>query len=219
MPDAASAPQRIWIARHGNRADFADPQWRQAAARPHDPPLSPDGLVQADELGRRLLGEGIAHVFTSPFLRAIQTASRVADILGLAVRIEHGLTEWLNLEWFPSAPEYLPLEEAAALFRVVATDYASAVLPSYPETWEQMEARMAMAATMLAERFPGDMLFIGHGATVLGICHALLKDRPEAISAPLCGLTRIARTPGGWRLELNGDTSHLSHGQDGLRFV
>ena len=47
----------IWIARHGNRADIVDPTWRLRAARPHDPPLSPDDVEQARKLGRRLKGE------------------------------------------------------------------------------------------------------------------------------------------------------------------
>ena len=54
--------------------DFVDPAWAQKSDRPHDCPLSPDGVVQARETGRRLGGEDISHLFASPFLRAAETA-------------------------------------------------------------------------------------------------------------------------------------------------
>lgn len=49
--------QIVWIARHGNRLDFVNPEWFNTAERPYDPPLSEDGIVQAKQLGQRLVGE------------------------------------------------------------------------------------------------------------------------------------------------------------------
>ncbi|NEO28838.1 MAG: histidine phosphatase family protein, partial [Kamptonema sp. SIO4C4] len=46
--------QTIWIARHGNRFDFVYPEWFNTAPRRYDPPLSEDGVIQAQELGQRL---------------------------------------------------------------------------------------------------------------------------------------------------------------------
>jgi hypothetical protein len=40
----------------------------------------------------------------------------------------------------------------------------------------------------------------------------LLDDRPK-INAGLCALVQIGRYDGAWRLLLNGDTSHLSGGE------
>ena len=101
--------QTIWIARHGNRLDFVNPEWFNTAERPYDPPLSPDGIVQAQELGQRLVGERIRHIFASPFLRTVQTADRVAQILDLPIKIESGLGEWLNPDWMKSDPERLSI--------------------------------------------------------------------------------------------------------------
>jgi hypothetical protein len=36
----------IYVTRHGEREDFKNKQWRETAERPHDPPLSADGLTQ-----------------------------------------------------------------------------------------------------------------------------------------------------------------------------
>ena len=103
--------QVVWIARHGNRQDFVDPHWARRAGRPHDPGLSPDGELQARELAERLSGEGIEAVYCSPFLRTVQTAHAVAELLGLPLQIEHGACEWLNPEWFSRAPDFLSPEE------------------------------------------------------------------------------------------------------------
>ncbi len=70
--------QRVWIARHGNRLDFVNPDWFNTAPRRYDPPLSEDGFIQAKELANRLKLESLKHIFVSPFLRAIKTAYPVA---------------------------------------------------------------------------------------------------------------------------------------------
>ena len=73
-------PQTVWIARHGNRIDFVNPDWFLTAERPYDPHLSEDGHVQAKQLANRLKGEGISHIFASPFLRTVQTANHAAKL-------------------------------------------------------------------------------------------------------------------------------------------
>ena len=39
--------------------------------------------------------ENIRHIYASPFLRTVQTAHQVADVLSVPVRIEYGLSEGL----------------------------------------------------------------------------------------------------------------------------
>ena len=39
--------------------------------------------------------ENIQHIYASPFLRTVQTAHQVADVLSVPVRIEYGLSEGL----------------------------------------------------------------------------------------------------------------------------
>ena len=86
------APRRkLWLARHGNRLDYADPDWRRKAARPWAPPLAPDGLFQARRLAQRMALEQIDAIYSSPFLRAAQTGVELAAALGLPLYIEPGL--------------------------------------------------------------------------------------------------------------------------------
>ena len=126
-PDERDGHQTIWLCRHGNRIDFVDPSWKG-----DDPPLSADGIIQAQETGLRLQGEGIQHIFTSPFLRTIETAHYIAEALDLPIKIEHGASEWLNAEWFSERPAHLPLDALLRRFPRVDGRYKSVVMPAYP---------------------------------------------------------------------------------------
>ncbi len=117
--------QIIWLARHANRLDFVNPDWFLTAEYRYDPPLSEDGMVQAKQLGQRLKDENIHHIFASPFLRTVQTANAVAEVLDLPIKLETGLSEWLNPEWMTEDPKRLSSREMAALFPRVDKGYTS----------------------------------------------------------------------------------------------
>src|SRR4028118_177147 len=209
--------QTVWIARHGNRLDFVNPEWFNTAERPYDPPLSEDGLVQAKQLGKRLVGEGIVHIFASPFLRTVQTANQVADTLDLPIKLESGLSEWLNPAWMQTDPERLPLEILQEQFPRIDPSYTSRVIAQYPETSEMVLERTRETALRLAAEFSEDMLLVGHGASVVGTTHGLVSGTPE-INAALCCLVKLVRQDQEWVMELNGDTSHLSQTEEVIRF-
>jgi broad specificity phosphatase PhoE len=215
IPDQAD--QTVWICRHANRIDFVDRSWRHRNGR--DPHLSPDGVQQARETGERLRGEGIRHIYASPFLRALETAHHIAEVLDLPVRIEWGACEWLNPRWYAAAPSFPTAAERAARFPRVDPAYESLVAPRYPESAEASFARAGRAARLLSARHAENMLLVGHGHSVVGMSWGLLEDRPK-IHAGLCALIQIERCDGRWRLALNGDTSHLSGGEQARdRFV
>jgi broad specificity phosphatase PhoE len=209
--------QVVWLARHGNRLDFVDPEWFTTAGRPYDPPLSPDGIEQSRALAERLRGEEIAHIFASPFLRAVQTANQVAEVIDLPIKIETGFSEWLNPDWFPAPPECLSARALAARFARVDPVYASRVLADYPETGEQSLRRAGEAARLVTQEFAGGVLIVGHGASVVGAASGLLGVIPE-IHVGFCSLAKISRKEDRWVLDLAGDTAHLDHTEAQPRF-
>ncbi|MFB8790072.1 MAG: histidine phosphatase family protein [Potamolinea sp.] len=209
--------QTVWIARHGNRLDFVNPEWFNTAERPYDPPLSSDGLVQAKQLGKRLVGEGIVHIFASPFLRTVQTAYQVAEALDLSIKLELGLSEWLNPAWMTSDPERMPIELLQEKFPRIDSSYTSRVIACYPETNEMVLERTAQTARLLTAEFSEDMLLVGHGASVVGTTQGLLGGTPE-INASLCCLVKLVHQQQKWLMELNGDISHLSQTEEVIRF-
>ena len=80
-PDQHVAPpfhqdfSTVVVMRHAERQDEVDEEWasREAArgGRPHDPPLSANGMQQAADTGQRLAADGlrIGAIVVSPFLR------------------------------------------------------------------------------------------------------------------------------------------------------
>jgi phosphohistidine phosphatase len=75
----------LWLLRHAEAADGAPDDER---------PLTERGFQDAEAAGRALayLGETIDTCLSSPKLRAVQTAERVCEPLGVEVRIEPRLS-------------------------------------------------------------------------------------------------------------------------------
>ena len=98
--NSTQPPRRLWVVRHGERADDANPLWHLTATRPHDPPLTAEGIRQAEStaeaLRRKCHQQPIEAVYTSPFLRCLETAAAIASALQLPLKVEPGLSEWLS---------------------------------------------------------------------------------------------------------------------------
>jgi len=191
--------QTVWIARHGTRLDFIDLDWFNRAERPYDPPLAPEGKVEAKQLGERLKTASIAHIFASPFLRTVQTAHIIAEILDLPVKLEAGFSEWHNPDWMWTKPEILPLESLAAKYPRIDCSYNSHLYPQYPETETQLNQRVANTINRLITDFADDFLIIGHGPSVVATAKALLSETPQ-IKASFCCLIGIQRLNQDWKL-------------------
>lgn len=211
--------QTIWIARHANRLDFVNPDWFNTAERRYDPPLSDDGMVQASQLAQRLKQEKITAIFASPFLRTVQTANQVAEVLDLPIKLESGLSEWLNPEWMSENPERMAIAQLISLFPRIDPNYTSRVIAQYPETEEIAFARSGETARKLAAQFGEEILLVGHGASVLGATMGLVGEIVKTeIKASLCCLIKVTRQEPKWVLELKGDTSHLTQIEEVIRF-
>ncbi len=213
--------QIVWIARHANRLDFVNPDWFLTAERRYDPPLSDDGFVQAKQLARRLKAEKISHIFASPFLRTVQTANAVAEALDLSIKLETGLSEWLNPAWMTEEPERHSILELVELFPRIDMSYTPRIAAKYPETRQKVRERSGQTARCLAtECFPENILLVGHGASVLGGAMGLVGAIAETeVKASLCSLVKVMRQDPTWLLELKGDTSHLSQVEEVIRFA
>lgn len=201
--------QTVWIARHGNRLDFVNPEWFNTAERRYDPPLAADGVLQAQQLGTRLKSANISHIFASPFLRALQTAHEVAQILDLSIKLEAGLGEWHNPNWMTETPQIHPQELLEPNYHRIDWSYTSRYIPQYPESEATMIQRSAETVKQLVAEYKENILLVGHSMSVLGATWGLIAGNPE-INTSLCCLVKLVRKGNNWRLKLNGDTSHLT---------
>lgn len=216
VSDLTRIMSTLWLARHANRQDFADPEWASTAERPHDPGLSPDGVEQARQLGQRVATLDVGRIVSSPYLRAVQTAHHVAEVVNKTVHLEPGLGEWLNAEWFDRPPNTRSPATLASRFDHVARRREPSVpcrQPSYPESKHEALARLGATGQCLVDRHPDDtLLLVGHGITVQGVLHGLLGSTVPDPGCPLASLTKVVRQNGTWTIQTRNDTRHLENG-------
>ena len=168
--------QTLWLARHAHRLDFIQPEWFDTAIYPYDPPLSELGQAQANDLSQQLSQAQVDRIFTSPFLRTIQTAHPLARILGLPIQLECGLCEWLCADWTPSLPNLTPVAELMTEYPRIDLGYQSVITPSYPETLTDLSLRTSMVANRLIHSNFQNILIIAHKGSTLGMVVALTGD-------------------------------------------
>jgi broad specificity phosphatase PhoE len=150
---------QLFLARHGATQDNA-----QGLILGHrDPPLSEAGRQQAQVLGRRALEAGVRAVWTSPLLRARQTATVVGATLGTEPRVQEQLIESYRGSW-----EGRPVSEIAtqcpelhAGFEAAAPDFR---FPGGESLAEQVR-RTREALSLIAAQ-PGPAIVIAHAGTI-----------------------------------------------------
>lgn len=195
--------QTIWLARHAHRLDFVRPEWFETALHPYDPPLSPEGVEMSIALAQQLSREPIDLIFASPFLRTIQTADPIARILELPIRLEWGLCEWLCRDWTTALPETLAIDKLKLDYPNIDLAYSSLVVPRYPETPDELDARLFIIADKLVQNNSQNILAIAHKGSVLGITAILTGNAEWLTYNLLCGeAIKLIRTEDKWLSEV-----------------
>lgn len=162
---------KLFLCRHGERVDYVEPQWKETAAEPLDPPLTFRGREQIRTSVQRLLNTEIQYILSSPMRRTLESAQVASDILGLQFELDTGLVEWQNPDW------YSGLTLGNPIWPTKAVDWngkqRSSAPPVFPETENQAKARYAAVAQVLLEREAGCGLIITHETGVIGMVNAL----------------------------------------------
>lgn len=234
----AEATGLVWVMRHGERADVADPNWDATTEeRPHDPSLTELGVRQAMATGRAMRDRNarVDVIYTSPFLRCVQTAAAVAAELGdVPLRIEPGLSELAHAEWFDSPPidagmetqalqraasaiapgvridaSYRPLFDTAERSAACGHGAARFEPVAFPETNEASTARFEATSHALRKASPFSVIAT-HGYGVWVICEEVL-GRELWEDTPYCCLTRMRQQVSGepWGCDVLVETAHL----------
>jgi probable phosphoglycerate mutase len=196
VPPAAT--RLIYLVRHGETAGNAE-----RIVQVPGMPLSPRGIAQAERVGRRLHGAGIARILSSDLARAAATAEALTAATGAPVELDPLLQErnFGDVRGTPYA------ELRVDLF---APDFA----PPHGETWAAFRARVALAwarVVAAAAAADGHLAVVTHGLVcrVLAERHLLL---PAGLAAPeRWGNTAVTIAEGcaPWRVQLLNCVAHL----------
>ncbi|DBA95174.1 TPA: hypothetical protein ACH3X1_015723 [Trebouxia sp. C0004] len=161
--DKSVTSGKVFITRHGERADLADEAWLAQAEAIDDPPLTQQGVQQAHELGLRLKGEHIQQIYSSPFFRTVQTAQEVASCIGdnVTIRIEDGLAEGMLTRLFPAGrPNFQTPKELKSTCKSVDSGYKSLLHLKFPEDYSNSQERCRQIARQLADMHPHDNVLL-----------------------------------------------------------
>ena len=190
----------ILVARHGE----TEANRQRLALGRADPPLTERGVEQAAALAERLATSGIEIVFTSPLLRARETAAPIAAAAGAEVVVDDRLVELDYGEWdgkqFPDLPP-----DALARWRNDPT-FA-------PPGGESLRAVATRVAGFCTEVLDGpSVVAVSHVSPIKGAVTWALGAGEELgwrMFLDLASITRIAGRDGQASLVGFNDISHL----------
>jgi broad specificity phosphatase PhoE len=181
-----------------------------------DPPLDDTGREQAWRLARRLADEklGIVAVYSSPLLRARQTAEEIAQTLGLPVQTDDRLKENGVGEFTGLTGQEVEQRFPAWLASLKAT--AEWVPPPGGEDRDAFVTRAVRAMTDIVTHHPEQTVaVVSHGGT-LGVYLAHLLEIPMRRPLPFqfdnASLSIVRVTRPRIRLFKLNDTAHLANG-------
>lgn len=218
----AMSSLHVYLTRHGARIDTEDPRWldRCSHNRSDDPHLSRAGYASASELAKALhrvqkSGEcQLMHIVSSPYIRCVETANAVAEALDLSIKIEPGIAEVNSAR----NPGFLDASELKKQFPNIDTTYVPVMrkddlIIEYSDG--ACSRRSSSSAKQVRDNLNGDILFVGHGASCLGIAGAFGYGGYVGYSSLTHFVKRSKNDK--WTLEGKfGDVSHLSDKQTSL---
>ena len=156
------------LVRHAEPVKIVD------ADGPADPPLTDRGRGQSDRLASYLAEERIDGVWSSPMVRARETAAPLADALGLSVVVDQELAEYDR-----EATSYIPIEELKAnkderWLAMVEGNFENAVDPA------EFQRGVVTAIEHIVNGNPGSTVaVVCHGGVINAyVGHVLGIDRP-----------------------------------------
>ena len=203
--------------------------------------MSELGRAQARQTGWELGDKGISVVYTSPFLRCLETTrgilggmeERRAELAQeggevvldqrrsmpgeVRVRVEEGLQEYLNPKWFPVRPLFT--HHTRDTLGGLEPGHQSRLTPVYPETTQDMLERfLRMSPLLVGSHDEGDaILVVTHGCGVEGLAVGLLGTSVWEdffiAEVGFCSLTEVHRREGRWTMGLTASTAHLDQPQ------
>jgi broad specificity phosphatase PhoE len=184
-------PARVFLARHGE-AEYETPLWMD-----HGGSLTTLGRKQARELGQRLRGERIAHVYTSTVSRAVQTAELAAAELGVAVTVREGLVELALGEAIGIPADSGFFDDAMAAW--VAGDVEARAPGS--ESALEIAERVRRVLDDIADRHRGEaVVVVSHGGAIVATLSVLAPEPGRGVHVPNCATYELEGDADGWRL-------------------
>lgn len=202
----------ILLVRHGESGPFVEGEPFPLVDGHSDPPLHPEGRIQAEQVAERLVatGERIAAVYVTTLRRTQQTAAPLLARLGLEARVERDLREVLLGEW-----------EGGVFRRKVAEGDPIAERMYREERWDvipggeptaDFEARVRRGIERIARAHHDELVVaVVHGGVIGQVMNIATGATGFAFAgADNASISHLVVDGERWVVRCYNDTSHLS---------
>lgn len=142
-------------------------------------PLTENGLMNADKLVKILEKENINTIYSSPFIRTLQTIYPYSKKMNININIEYGLSEIHHDSIISKKSVGLILPSYLAKYYNYNSKYKTVIKPneiSYPENEKMVSSRLKVFLTSIIEKHfnTNDKIIIVTHQTlckdIIGIC-------------------------------------------------
>jgi 2,3-bisphosphoglycerate-dependent phosphoglycerate mutase len=209
-PDATE----IVIVRHGASAAAVPDEPFPLLGDHADPPLSPEGVQQAEAVGARLAPETFAGVFVTTLRRTAETAAPLCARTGLEPAVVEELRE-VHLGELEGGAFRIRAAQGDPLVRRVFEEQRWDVIPGAEPMHALAHRVRAGVARIVAAVGPGAVAAaVLHGGVIGEICRQATGSRPLAfVHVDNASISRLVVFPSGrWLLRTFNDTTHLEAG-------
>ena len=200
----------LFLVRHGESQPLVPDRPFDLVGGHGDPPLAPEGHEQAARVADRLAGEGLDAIYVTTLQRTLQTASPLAERLGLTPVVEADLRE-VNLgEWEGGLYRQRMAEGDPIALRVI-TEERWDVIPG-AEPREAFSARVAAAMDRIAAAHPDQRVAVFSHGGVIGevVRRAVAGTRGFAfVGSDNGAISHLVAMKDRWMVRRFNDTSHL----------
>jgi probable phosphoglycerate mutase len=209
LPDGAT---EVVLVRHGASAPVVPGEPFPLVGGHGDPPLAPEGELQAQAAADRLAGEELAALFVTPLQRTAQTAAPLAAVTGLEPVVVPELREVYLGDWEGGELRIRAAHGDPILQRAQAEERWD-VIPN-AEPMEAFAERVVSGFEAVVDAVgPGAVAaaFV-HGGVIGELCRQATGSRPFAfLHADNASITRLVVLADGRRLlRAFNDTAHLA---------
>ena len=199
----------FYFIRHGETEWNAGGRWCGRT----DVPLSDVGRRQAQLVARRLQPIPIEALYSSPLVRALETARLIGQAIGRESVADGRLVELNYGAWEGSTYEE-SRRATPDIYRAWEADPAK-VSPPEGESGEQLMERVGPFLVEVAQRHPsGNVVVVCHRTLCrLVACHIMgapLSEYRKRIPMDNAALNIFEAREGKWRVVAVNDTSHLA---------
>jgi len=170
----------LFILRHGDRYDCDNSDlWAARAVENRgdhrDPPLSRIGKLQAIDAARYFRDKGIKGIYSSPYLRTLQTAECIAEHLALPLNVEEGLSEGYHQKVENVRKRTLYIPQIDEKYQSVVTVKDGEQYPG------EFNKRCKHFAEMITKHLQKNSVLVSHAATSLQIAKELVGHEVGSI--------------------------------------